>query len=335
MFKQFKCSLALALSVLLCACAVPASTTAVVGETDKPVVEADKPVIKADKPVVYASFYPIYDFVKKAAGDLAEVRCFIPDGTEPHDWEPSPRDISGLIGADLFLYSGMGFEHWIPSVLSGLGHDAPTAVETSLAIQAMNNSPGDSHHECGHDDHDDHDHGHDDHHHDSHVWLSPRLAKLQFKAICEALQEMDPQNAGAYDEAFKKYSAEFDKLDEEFKSLRLLPKKMIVVTHEAFGYLCSEYGLEQVSIAGYSPEDEPDPARMAQVTRLARENGVTVIFYEELASTKIAQTVASEIGARTLPLSPLEGLSDEERANGDDYFSVMRKNLAALKEALS
>ena len=308
-----KLSLTLIFSAFLCACAVPASTTAVV----------------RDKPVIYASFYPVYDFAKKAAGDFAEVRCFIPDGAEPHDWEPSPRDIAGLMGADLFLYAGMGFEHWVDSVLSGLGQDAPPAVETSLAIQALLASPDDGREHDGHHIHDDHDH------HDSHVWLSPRLAKLQFAAVCEALKEIDPKNAGSYDEALKKHLAEFDKLDDEFKALSLLPKKVIVVTHEAFGYLCRDYGLEQISIAGYSPEDEPGPARMAQVTRLARENGVTVVFYEELSSAKIARTVAAEIGAKTLPVSPLEGLTDEERENGDDYFSVMRKNHAALKEALS
>ena len=280
-----------------------------------------------DKPLIYASFYPVYDFAKKAAGDFAEVRCFIPDGAEPHDWEPSPRDVAELTGADLFLYSGMGFEHWVDPVLAGLGHDAPPAVETSDAVNTTYRSLGDDH---------DHDHGYDDNdRHDSHVWLSPRLAKLQFAAICGALKETDPENAAGYDEALEKYSAEFDKLDKEFNALRLLPKKVIVVTHEAFGHLCRDYGLEQISIAGYSTEDEPDPARMAQVTRLARENGVTAVFYEELASAKIARAVASEIGAKALPLSPLEGLSGEERENGDDYFSVMRKNLAALKEALS
>jgi len=319
MLRLFKfCLIPALLALVLCACAVPASTT----------------TAPREKLLVYASFYPIYDLAKKAAGDFAEVRCFIPDGTDPHDWEPSPRDIAGLKEADLFLYSGMGFEHWVSSVLSGLGKDAPPAVETSFLIQALYGSPGDSH---DHDEHDDHEHHdeYDNHHHDSHVWLSPRLAKLQFTAICTALKEIDPDNAEVYDENLRKYSADFDRLDKDFRILQSMPKKMIVVTHEAFGFLCRDYGLEQVSIAGYSPEDEPDPAKMAQVIGLARENGVAVVFYEELTSIKIAQTVANELGAKILPLSPLEGLSNEERENGDDYFSVMRKNLAALKEALS
>lgn len=288
------------LAVTLCACAVPAKKT-----------------VPEDKLLVYASFYPVYDLAQKAAGDFAEIRCLIPGNTTPHDWEPSPRDIAGLKDADLFFYSGGMLEGWIPSVLEGLGGDAPPAVETALAAQGAEAVPRP---------------GIAD---DSHVWLSPKIAKLQFAAICGALKEKDPQNAAEYDKNYKKYEAEFDRLSEEFDALKSTPKKLIVVTHGAFGYLCREYGLKQLPITGLSSEDEPDPAKMAQVVEIARENDVTVVFYEQLASAKIAQAAANELGAKILPISALEGLSEEERANGDDYFSLMRRNLASLKEALA
>ena len=126
-----------------------------------------------------------------------------------------------------------------------------------------------------------------------------------------------------------------DNLDEEYRStLAPLPNKNVVVAHQAFGYLCAEYGLNQMAIEGLSPAAEPDPARMAEIIDFVKKNKVKVIFFEELVSPKVAQSVADATGASTEVLNPLEGLSDEELATGEEYFSVMRKNLKVLKVAL-
>jgi zinc transport system substrate-binding protein len=126
-----------------------------------------------------------------------------------------------------------------------------------------------------------------------------------------------------------------DALDSAFKeALRSLANKDIVVSHEAYGYLCAAYGLNQVGIMGLSPDSEPDPARMAEIIGFVNANRVKVIFFEELVSPKVAEAIANATGAQTAVLSPIEGLSDAQRAAGDDYFSVMRQNLAALKTAL-
>lgn len=261
------------------------------------------------KPLVYASFYPMYDLARKAAGEFAEVRCLVPDGIEPHDWEPSPQDIVGLEHADLFFYSGAGFEEWVTPILPKIQNGKLTAIETSGGIEVLGGDP--------------------------HVWLSPMNAKRQFTAMCEALKSADPAHAADYDRNQSYWSAEFYRLDEEFTTLRELPRDHIVVTHEAFGYLCDAYGLEQISASGYSPEAEPDPASMAAVVTMAKELDVKVVFYEEASALKYAQAIAAETDAGTALLSPLEGLSGGERDAGDDYFSVMRRNLAELKEALS
>ena len=120
-------------------------------------------------------------------------------------------------------------------------------------------------------------------------------------------------------------------------SKRIRPTGLIMkqITHEAFGYLCDAYGLNQVGIEGLSPDSEPDPARMAEVIDFVRANGVKVIFFEELVSPKVAETIAKETGAPTQVLNPLEGLSDEEQKSGADYFSVMEENLKQLEAALT
>jgi zinc transport system substrate-binding protein len=263
------------------------------------------------KPLVYASFFPMYDLAQKAAGGLAETRCLIPAGAEPHDWEPAPRDIIALRGAELFFYSGAGFENWLADVLPELGSGRPLVIETAKAagIAASGEDP--------------------------HVWLSPKNAKLQFGVMVEGLKKAMPEQAAALDENAAQWLAEFDKLDEEYAALRGLPKKTIAVTHSAYGYLCAEYGLEQISPVSYSPVTEADPSAVARVISKMKDKGVTVMFYDKAENKQLAETIAAEASARVLPLSPLENPSIDGADNGADYFSLMRENLAALKEALA
>ena len=171
---------------------------------------------------------------------------------------------------------------------------------------------------------------------DPHVWLSPLNAKREMENIKNAMAEADPANAEYYEANYAAWSARCDQLDQAFKDgLSNLAIQDIVVSHEAFGYLCDAYGLNQVGIEGISPDSEPDPARMAQIQDFVTEHQVKVIFSEELVSPKVAQAIADATGARVETLSPLEGLTDEQLTAGEDYFSVMEQSLASLKAALS
>ena len=170
---------------------------------------------------------------------------------------------------------------------------------------------------------------------DPHVWLDPMFAKKEMENIKDALVKADPENQAYYEANYETYAQKFDELDQTYKeTLSPLPGKSVVVAHEAFGYLCSAYGLTQMGIEGLTPDSEPDPARMALVIDFVKENQVKTIFFEELVSPKVAETIAKETGAGTEVLNPLEGLTDEQLKNGDDYFSVMEKNLDVLKKAL-
>ncbi len=263
------------------------------------------------KPIIYASFFPVWDLAVKAAGGLADVKCLIPPGAEPHDADPSPRDIIALTGSRIFFYSGAGFENWVADALPQLGDGGPPAVATAeeagVAISGE----------------------------DPHVWLSPKIAKLQFSVMASTLKEVFPENAAELDANAELWLAEFDRLDEEFRELENLPKKTIFVTHAAFGYLCREYGITSVSPLGYTPNVEADPSALARVIEAARKDGATVIFYDKPENLQLAETIAAEADAKVLRLHPLESPSDEELAAGADYFALMRENLAALKEALS
>ncbi|WP_339186961.1 metal ABC transporter substrate-binding protein [Paenibacillus sp. FSL R5-0490] len=318
---------------------------------------------------VQVSFYPMYEFTKNVAGDLADVHTLVPAGMEPHDWEPTPQDIASIEKADVLVYNGAGMESWIDQVTGSLSNASLIQVEASKGINLLEGGEHDHHHENsdGTDTHDhanesageahDHDHADEataeehDHDHnaeaeaghdhdygglDPHVWLSPALAVKEVRNIEAGLAQAAPEHAEQFKQNADAYIAQLESLDQDFKAAVTDSKRKDFITqHAAFGYLAKEYGLQQVPIAGLSPEQEPSAAQMASVIDFAKEHQVKTIFFETLVSSKVSETIASEVGAKTAVLNPIEGLTEEEIAAGMDYISVMRQNLEALKLALN
>ncbi|MFV0412744.1 MAG: metal ABC transporter substrate-binding protein [Oscillospiraceae bacterium] len=285
-----------------------------------------------EKLLVYSSFYPMYDFTQKIGGERVEVVNMVPAGTEPHDWGPAATDIVGLEKADVFVYNGAGLEHWVEDVLAALGNKSLVVAEASAGISLLE---GHAHEDEEEEHAEEEEHDEEESAYDPHVWLNPQYVKVEAENIKNALIQADPAGAEYYEENYKAFAAKLDVLDTEFEStLAGLPGKTIVVAHEAFGYLCSRYGLTQMGIEGLSPDSEPDAARMAEVIDFVKQNNVKVIFFEELVSPKVAEAIAAETGAGTEVLNPIEGLTQEQIDAGDDYFSLMRQNLKALEKAL-
>lgn len=268
----------------------------------------------------------MYDFARAIGGDKVDVKTLIPSGVEPHDWEPSPKDIVEIGKAKVFVYNGAGMESWVDKVKQNIENKDLVYVEASKGVKLLK---GDEHK----------DHDKDEHHHgeyDPHVWLNPENAKIEMKNIKDALVKVDPKNKDYYEENYNKNSKNLDELNEKFKkSLEKTKRKDIVVAHQAFGYLCDAYGLKQVPIEGLSPDSEPDAARMAYVTNFAKKNKVKYIFFEELVSPKVAKTIAKEIGAKVEVLNPIEGLTYKQIKAGDNYYTIMQKNLDVLIKTLN
>ncbi len=269
----------------------------------------------------------MYDFAQKIGGEYVSVTDMVPAGTEPHDWEPAAKDIAGLENADVFVYSGAGLEYWAEDILQTLQNEDLVTVEASEGITLLTAEEEGDHEEA-----DGHDHGE----YDPHVWLDPMKAKAEMANIRDAFIAADPEHTAEYAANYETYAEKLDALDTEYReTLAKCSKKEIVVSHEAFGYLCGAYDITQMGIEGLMPDSEPDPARMAEITDFVRAHEVRVIFSEELVSEKVAQTIAKETGAEVETLNPLEGLSEAELAAGADYFSVMEDNLAKLAAALA
>jgi zinc transport system substrate-binding protein len=170
---------------------------------------------------------------------------------------------------------------------------------------------------------------------DPHVWLDPALARDIVALVRDRLTAIDPTGASTFATNAEDLAQRLDALDAEYRAgLADCARRDFVTSHVAFAYLADRYALQQVAIAGLSPDQEPSPQQLQDVIEFAQEHDVKVIFFEDLVSPELAETVAAEVGARTLVLSPLEGLSEEQQATGDDYFSVARANLANLRDAL-
>lgn len=287
----------------------------------------------AARPLVVASFYPLYDFARNVAGERAEVLSLVPDGVEPHDWEPSPRDLVQLRKAHLFIVNGAGLEPWADR----LARELPASI---VLVKATEGLPLVKAPRAGHG----HDHARDngkEHRHDAepdldpHVWLDPVLAAMQVERIRDALASVDPAGAPAYAARAAAYLGRLEALDRAFRTgLQECARRDVVVTHAAFGYLANRYRLSMIPVTGISPETEPSPKELAALVRLARRRNVQYIFFETLVNSRVAATLAREVGARTLVLNPVEGLTREQVGTGADYVSLMQENLRNLRTAL-
>ncbi len=273
---------------------------------------------QAEQFSVVTSFYPLYFFTKEIVGDVATVYNMTPAGAEPHDYEPTARDIARLESADLVVVNG-GIEPWLEKVAEELGKKQITVLRASDTLGTEEFVDEDGKRVL-----------------DPHVWLSPRLARIMVgERILSAFIMIDPTHRSIYEKNAADLDEKLKNLDTTFRSgLSSCASKTIITSHTAFGYLAKEYGLTQVGITGLSPDAEPTPKQLAEIAALAKENNVRTIFFESLTSPELAETLAREIGATTAVLNPLEGLSAEEIAAGKDYFTEMRYNLSQLRNAL-
>ncbi len=291
---------------------------------------------------VSTTFYPLTYIAGQVGGELVHVRQITPAGVEPHDYEPSPMELAYVHASDVFLMNGAGLDPWGEAIIGELGAKGVVALRMTDELTLLEgvhedhdgHDDGDVHAEDAHDQ-DDHSEHADETQYDPHVWLDPVRAQAIVERVRDAFVKADAQHADAYNANTTRTIAALQKLDQEFAAgLGQCGKRTIVTSHSAFRYLADRYRFETLAIAGLSPEQEPSPGRMAELSDLARDNGIKYIFFETLASPQIADTISREIGAQTLVLNPLEGLTPDDSAEGKDYVSIMKDNLQNLRTAM-
>ncbi|MEV0803670.1 metal ABC transporter substrate-binding protein [Kribbella sp. NPDC050281] len=290
---------------------------------------------------VVASFYPLEFIARTVGGDAVHVTTLTAPGVEPHDLELTPKQVGTIASAKLVVYEkslqpavdeaveqnakDAGFDVAPAAKLEATGADFEEHDETQGAA-----TPGDTVTPAAYVA----PAAHTDDALDPHFWLDPLRYADVVKAVTDKLVATDSANAAGYQERSKALLADIGKLDTEYKTgLANCRLKTFVTSHEAFAYLAKRYGLTMVGIAGFTPDAEPTPARIKEVQDIVTAQKVTTIFYEELVSPKVAETIARDVGVQTAVLSPIEGLSD---ANSQEtYLTLMRENLQELRKANS
>jgi zinc transport system substrate-binding protein len=267
---------------------------------------------------VVGLFYPLYDVTRNVAGDRLSAKSFIPAGVEPHSFDPSPSDLMSLSQAKVFVGTGINFEGMEERFESSLSDD----VTIIHAFNGVDFIEGVDVYEENKEEH-----AEDI---DPHVWLSPKNMIIITNNIKEGLRRANPENADYYEQNAANYIARLQQLDSDFTNgLASCKKNKILTTHAAFSYLARDYGFEQVPIYGLSPEAEPTPHQIIALIDAAKANDLKYVFYEELVDPRVSQTIASEVGAQTLALNPVESGDESE-----SYISIMRGNLDNLRVAL-
>ncbi|MEU0043709.1 metal ABC transporter substrate-binding protein [Streptomyces werraensis] len=292
---------------------------------------------------VVASFYPMAFLAERIGGDHVHVTSLTQPGQEPHDLEISAKQTAQLEESDAALYL-KGLQ---PSVDDAIGQspiatkiDAAelTALEEHGTEAGHGEEHGDEHgdehaHEDEHADEDGHGHDHDHEGGDPHIWLDPVKYAEVAEGVGKAFQKADPDHAADYRKNTATLVKDLKALDQKFRAgLANRKTDVFVTTHAAFGYLAERYGLTEEAISGLDPDTEPSGARVKELQKIAKEDGVTTVFYETLVSDRTAKTLAGDTGLRTDVLDPVEGITDHSR--GEDYFQVMEANLTALRTAL-
>ena len=257
------------------------------------------------KKTVVAAFYPLAFAAEQVGDGKVEVENLTPSGAEPHDIELSPREVARIQQADLVLYLSHDFQPAVQEAVAGASGERLDGLSGLALRQGVGDEAGKT---------------------DPHVWLDPGLFAQIVTRVGTALDE--PGRARALARRVRA-------LDRSYRvGLAHCKRRDFVTSHAAFGYLAARYRLRQVPITGIDPEAEPSPQRLSALIQLVRREHVTTVFFEQLVSPKLAQTVARDAGAKTALLDPIEGLTPSEQSEGEDYLSVMRQNLVRLRAAL-
>lgn len=298
------------LTLLFCALAIVLSVFTA-GCSQRQKFAADESRLK-----VVVSFNAIKEFVQAVGQDKVAIITLIPDGTEPHDFQPTTRDMQALHTADLFIYNGAGMENWVDTATKAASNKNLQVLEASKGVDliALDDPAEIKEHGA----------------YDPHTWLSLVNAQIEVQNIADALSAADKKNAEFYQQNAAAYKKELQQLLSKYQNkMHQLPNKNFVTGHAAFAYLCRDLGLEQNSVEDVFASGEPSAKNLSELADYCKAQHVKTIFVEEAVSPKTSQTLAREVGAKTQPIHTLE--SSEGTLT---YLDRMEENLDAIYQGL-
>ncbi len=271
---------------------------------------------------VVTTLFPLYDMARHIGGDKAEVSLLLPPGVEPHSFEPNPSDVVRINEADIFIYTGKFMEPWAASVIKGAADKKLIVVDASLGTRIISIVFHDKDEPAGAP--------------DPHIWLDFDNAKTMVRNIERAFEASDREDKDFFAKNAEEYDRRLTELDTAYRgTLSTCKKKEIVYAgHYAFGYLAGRYGLKYVAAQGVSPDSEPTAEDLIKLVNQIKKNHIRYVFYEELTSPKIAETLAAETGAKMLLLSAAHNLTRDQFEGGITFFDVLERDLENLRTGL-
>ena len=243
---------------------------------------------------ISCSMFPVYDFTREITAGLAEVSLILKPGIEPHDFEPSPKDIKALYDSDVFVFTGRQMEHWADHIADSLNDTF--IADASAGIPLNGNDP--------------------------HVWLDLTLAQKMVRNIAAVLCSADPENAEAYSSNTEAYCSKLAELDAKFMSIAKT-KPLVFIGEFSYSYFLRRYGFDYVS--AYEGENEPGLKRLAAIIRHIRENHCRYVLADDPPISQLTRSIGEQSGATILTFSSAHNVKP-----GKTFLQVMADNLDAL-----
>ncbi|HKI53093.1 MAG TPA: metal ABC transporter substrate-binding protein [Anaerolineales bacterium] len=271
------------------------------------------PVGTAD-PVILTSTTFLADITRNIAGDRVSVESLLPIGADPHSYQPTPRDVARVADSELLIINGVGYEHFIETLLENAGGEKEV-LEASAGISPREDADGI----------------------DPHMWLDPNNVIVYVENIREALTHYDPDGAAVYRSNADAYIAELQGLDTWIvEQVSQIPqeKRLLVTNHEALGYFAERY---EFTIAGtviesFSSGASPSAGQMAGLIDQIKSSGAPAIFLDASDNEALANQIADETGVRVVTDLHLESLTDGPPAG--TYIDMMKYNVSLIIESL-
>lgn len=259
----------------------------------------------SDKISVIVTLYPEYDFAKKIGGDKLEIKLLLSSGMDSHTYEPSVKDMKTINDSDIFIYTGKQLEPWAETIIQSL-ENKNKIVDCSQNIDIIND--------------------------DGHIWLNPQNAITMVDTICTALCEYDAKNSNYYKSNAENYKKELEKLDEDFEEELVGTETLVFGGEFAYTYFVDRYNLDYKTVYDSCGEEaEPSVSKVKEIIDYINENNISKVYYEELSEGRVAKMISEETSAKSEIFYTLHNVSQEQIDSGEDYISIMRKNLENLK----
>jgi zinc transport system substrate-binding protein len=284
-----------------------------------------QPAKNANKLTIYTTVFPLQYFTEQIGGKYVDVKTIYPPGADEHTFEPSQKDMMNLADSDLFIYIGLGLEGFVEKAKQTLKNENVKLIPVANKLKLPKETNSVEEDEDGH-------------HHDinPHVWLDPIYSKEMAAMIKNELVKKMPKNKDVFNQNYTKLAKELDELNQEYqKTIGDAKTKKIIVTHAAFGYWETRYGLKQISLSGLSTTNEPSQKQLEKIVSLAEQDGIHYILFEQNFNSKLGKIVQEEIGAKALSIHNLAVLTPDDIKKKETYFTLMNKNLNTIKTALN